>query len=207
MRRSPGPPQPRYCTFGGKILISCEPSPVRSGQTGGCVLSIQSIRIESAGSCCTPRIAGRLGEPGGGTAECRTGRGWRGLDVGGRWHQAQAGEGGCLDPGGQSRAVWPTTPYRRMSVWRLRPGCALEVPMFLDVWINRGRTALHKYLPADADGCYRFRTYPEVVTSFRFRSEQGSKHCNASRPLHSALLHGRRDGRVAPVSQGRGPNA
>ncbi|MDU9047592.1 MAG: alpha-amylase family glycosyl hydrolase [Candidatus Electrothrix sp. Rat3] len=48
------------------------------------------------------------------------------------------------------------------------PGSPQEEPLTLDVWINRARSLLHTGLQADADGCFRFRTYPEVVTSFRF---------------------------------------
>ncbi|MCW5202049.1 alpha amylase C-terminal domain-containing protein [Desulfobulbus sp. US4] len=54
------------------------------------------------------------------------------------------------------------------------PGSPQEEPMTLDVWINRARSLLHTGLQADADGCFRFRTYPEVVTSFRFYG-QGSQ--------------------------------
>ncbi|WP_417909943.1 alpha-amylase family glycosyl hydrolase [Candidatus Electronema sp. PJ] len=54
-------------------------------------------------------------------------------------------------------------------------GCTLETPLFLDVWINRARTQLHTGLTADADGHYRFQTYPEVITSFSFRSDNAAE--------------------------------
>lgn len=55
------------------------------------------------------------------------------------------------------------------------PGGDLREPLFLDVWVNKAQTTLHTGLAADADGCYRFRTFPEVVTSFRFRSEHAAE--------------------------------
>lgn len=48
----------------------------------------------------------------------------------------------------------------------LRLGPALE----LDVWVNHSRTLLYSGLRPDLEGHWFFRTYPEVVTSFRFRS-------------------------------------
>ncbi|MCW5200894.1 hypothetical protein VU07_03705, partial [Desulfobulbus sp. F4] len=54
-------------------------------------------------------------------------------------------------------------------------GGNLRMPLFLDVWINRARTKLQTGLTADADGCYRFQTYPEVITSFSFHSENAGK--------------------------------
>lgn len=46
----------------------------------------------------------------------------------------------------------------------------LREPLVLDVWANRARGFLQRGVTADARGRYVFTTYPEIVTSFRFRS-------------------------------------
>jgi 1,4-alpha-glucan branching enzyme len=50
------------------------------------------------------------------------------------------------------------------------PACQLGEPLTLDVWINHARTCLREGLAPRADGSWAFISYPEVVTSFRFRS-------------------------------------
>jgi 1,4-alpha-glucan branching enzyme len=50
------------------------------------------------------------------------------------------------------------------------PSCGLSDPLTLDVWTNRARHHLHADLAPRPDGTWAFRTYPEVVTSFRFRT-------------------------------------
>ncbi|WP_161629848.1 alpha-amylase family glycosyl hydrolase [Desulfogranum japonicum] len=55
------------------------------------------------------------------------------------------------------------------------PNCDLQAPLLLDVWVNRSRALLYTGLAADEDGCYRFKTYPEVVTSFHFRSSDSAE--------------------------------
>ncbi len=49
------------------------------------------------------------------------------------------------------------------------PGCGLERVTAADVWINRARRPLVAPLAPRADGSFSLRTYPEVVTSVRFR--------------------------------------
>jgi 1,4-alpha-glucan branching enzyme len=41
------------------------------------------------------------------------------------------------------------------------------------VWLNHARAPLHADVPADADGRVRFKTFPGVVTSVKFRDEDG----------------------------------
>jgi 1,4-alpha-glucan branching enzyme len=50
------------------------------------------------------------------------------------------------------------------------PSCRLADPLTLDVWVNHARHRLHAGLAPRPDGTWAFRTYPEVVTSFRFSS-------------------------------------
>jgi 1,4-alpha-glucan branching enzyme len=50
------------------------------------------------------------------------------------------------------------------------PASALSGPITLDVWVNRARGNTLTGLAAGPDGRWTFSTYPEVVTSFRFRS-------------------------------------
>ena len=52
------------------------------------------------------------------------------------------------------------------------PSCPLEGPLTLDVWVNRARGLLHRGVMPDAEGRFRFLTYAEIVTSFRFRSAE-----------------------------------
>ena len=49
---------------------------------------------------------------------------------------------------------------------------ALSAPIALDVWVNRARARTLTALPAGSDGRWTFRTYPDVVTSFRFSSDE-----------------------------------
>jgi 1,4-alpha-glucan branching enzyme len=49
------------------------------------------------------------------------------------------------------------------------PRSPLAGPLLLDVWINQGNAEMHHGIDADANGRWQFATYPEVVTSFRFR--------------------------------------
>lgn len=55
------------------------------------------------------------------------------------------------------------------------PGAEIGGALVLDVWVNRARGLLHQGLTPDADGRYRLLTYPEVVTSFRFRSADAAE--------------------------------
>lgn len=51
------------------------------------------------------------------------------------------------------------------------PSARLVEPLELDVWVNRAAEgSLHQGLKPREDGSWVFRTYPEVVTSLRFRS-------------------------------------
>lgn len=53
------------------------------------------------------------------------------------------------------------------------PGCRAAGPLVLDVWINRARRPLEVGLQPGPDGRWSFKAFPEVVTSFRFRSGEG----------------------------------
>jgi 1,4-alpha-glucan branching enzyme len=55
------------------------------------------------------------------------------------------------------------------------PGCQVGEPLMLDVWVNHARTRLYEGLMPRADGTWAFKTYPEAVTSFRFRSNETSE--------------------------------
>ncbi len=50
------------------------------------------------------------------------------------------------------------------------PGCRLGDPLTLDVWVNHARTRRYENLAPRPDGTWAFNTYPDVVTSFRFRA-------------------------------------
>lgn len=51
------------------------------------------------------------------------------------------------------------------------PGCGLDNnQLALHVWINRARSPLKTMLDHRSDGRWSFETYPDVVTSFKFRS-------------------------------------
>ncbi len=51
------------------------------------------------------------------------------------------------------------------------PSCQLAGPLELDVWVNRAKQgSLYEGLKPREDGTWSFRTYPEIVTSFRFHS-------------------------------------
>lgn len=51
------------------------------------------------------------------------------------------------------------------------PSCGLAGPLELDVWVNRAQGGkLYEGLKPLEDGAWSFKTYPEIVTSFRFRS-------------------------------------
>lgn len=50
-----------------------------------------------------------------------------------------------------------------------QPGIPSDGEIVLDVWINQARDPLLAGLSRCSDGNWRFSTYPEVVTSFRFR--------------------------------------
>lgn len=52
------------------------------------------------------------------------------------------------------------------------PTCQLGEPITLDVWVNHARARLYENLTPRADGTWAFTTYPEVVTSFQFRSNK-----------------------------------
>lgn len=64
------------------------------------------------------------------------------------------------------------------------PSCHLADPLTLDVWVNQARHRLHEGLAPRPDGTWAFRTYPEVVTSFRFRSDAGTEAI----PRHTVKL-------------------
>lgn len=77
----------------------------------------------------------------------------------------------------------------------------------LDVWVNRARSPLLTNLQPAADGRFRFPTYPEVVTSFRFSSGEESealeRHCikvsrDAGPPSSYSVVLGRADILAAP---------
>jgi hypothetical protein len=55
------------------------------------------------------------------------------------------------------------------------PTCNLVDPLVLDVWANRARGLLHRGVAPDAQGRFVFNTYPEIVTSFRFRSADAAE--------------------------------
>ncbi len=49
----------------------------------------------------------------------------------------------------------------------------LAGPLFAHVWVNRSRGPLLKNVPVSTDGKVSFSTYPQVVTSIRFRDGSG----------------------------------
>jgi len=55
------------------------------------------------------------------------------------------------------------------------PSCRLSQPLMLDVWVNHSQGRLYANLAPGTDGTWEFLTYPEVVTSFRFRSAGASE--------------------------------
>ncbi|PKN63318.1 MAG: hypothetical protein CVU57_19725 [Deltaproteobacteria bacterium HGW-Deltaproteobacteria-15] len=72
------------------------------------------------------------------------------------------------------------TAERRVSVEVAArdPRCGIAGPLSLDVWVNRARTPFRAEIQADADGKWSFRTFPEVVTSFRFKSGNINENIN-----------------------------
>ncbi len=60
------------------------------------------------------------------------------------------------------------------------PASQITEPRTVDVWVNASRGKFHRGLPSDAAGRWIIQTYPDVVTSFRFRSgdnfEQVDRH-------------------------------
>ena len=65
----------------------------------------------------------------------------------------------------------------RLEVAARAPGCGIEQPETVDVWINRARFPLHRGLEPGSDGIFEIRTYDEVVTSFRFHAGPTSEQC------------------------------
>jgi 1,4-alpha-glucan branching enzyme len=55
------------------------------------------------------------------------------------------------------------------------PSSPLPGPPTLDVWANRARFLLGESLQSRPDGTWSFRTYPEIVTSFRFHSSSATE--------------------------------
>jgi 1,4-alpha-glucan branching enzyme len=51
------------------------------------------------------------------------------------------------------------------------PTSQLSDPLKLDVWVNRSPVMLYEGLEPRADGTFSFKTFPEIVTSMRFRSD------------------------------------
>ena len=78
----------------------------------------------------------------------------------------------------------PPAPDRTLAVEVVDrpPRCTLPGPLVLDVWANRARGLLHRGVVPDVEGRYVFTTYPEIVTSFRFRcgdvSESLDRHAH-----------------------------
>ena len=69
------------------------------------------------------------------------------------------------------------------------PACPLGSPISLDVWVNQARRHMSEPLLKDikprADGTFRFKTYPEIVTSFRFKSAAPSGMVTEAIARHS----------------------
>lgn len=63
-----------------------------------------------------------------------------------------------------------TTKQVTLAIAAQDPTSPATGPFVLDVWVNRARDMLHEGLSPGADGRWTFATYPEVVTSFRFRT-------------------------------------
>jgi 1,4-alpha-glucan branching enzyme len=55
------------------------------------------------------------------------------------------------------------------------PTSKLADPLQLDVWVNRSPVKLYEALDPGEDGTWSFRTFPEIVTSLRFRSDSQSE--------------------------------
>jgi 1,4-alpha-glucan branching enzyme len=62
----------------------------------------------------------------------------------------------------------------------IAPDSSLPARIALDVWVNRARARILTALPPGPDGRWTFKTYPEVITSFRFhageRQERAERH-------------------------------
>lgn len=56
------------------------------------------------------------------------------------------------------------------------PGCGIQRATAADVWINRARRPLSPPISPSADGSFVVHTFPEVVTSVRFRDGDVSEH-------------------------------
>jgi 1,4-alpha-glucan branching enzyme len=55
------------------------------------------------------------------------------------------------------------------------PTSQLAEPLKLDVWVNRAPVMLYEGLDSREDGTWSFHTFPEIVTSLRFRSGSQSE--------------------------------
>lgn len=71
------------------------------------------------------------------------------------------------------------------------PATPLSSSLVLDVWVNQSHGLLHRGLQPDEAGIWTFSTFPEIVTSFAFRSggttEQIARHAlklPAASPAH-----------------------
>lgn len=85
-------------------------------------------------------------------------------------------------------------------------GLATSGAVELDVWINRSLGLLEVGITQDRDGVYRVQTYPEVVTSFRFRAGSEREHLERHtvklgsdelERMHRYVVLGRADSLVA----------
>jgi hypothetical protein len=66
----------------------------------------------------------------------------------------------------------PTVPIE-LVLGGKSPSCRLTGPLFAHVWINRARAPLQDAVPVNPDGQVALLTYPGVVTSVKFRDQQG----------------------------------
>ena len=65
----------------------------------------------------------------------------------------------------------PPVADREIVLTTVRPPTShLADPLKLDVWVNRAPVMLYEGLDPRADGTWSFKTFPEIVTSLRFRS-------------------------------------
>ena len=89
-------------------------------------------------------------------------------------------------------AIFDAEPQRNqqldLSIVARPPGSALRGKLFVHVWLNRARAAIVESQEVGEDGRVTVFTYPEVVTSLKFRDEQGRWEA-----IERHLVKGRRD--------------
>jgi 1,4-alpha-glucan branching enzyme len=66
------------------------------------------------------------------------------------------------------------------------PSCRLDGPLLLHVWINRARAPILDALPVSLEGEAVFSTYPGLITSMKFRDQQGRWETMERHPLPPA---------------------